>query len=166
MKTMRRTLTFMILFSSLGIRPAMGSRLMQTQLGGLRGVDVSVSVTRLLDSEADAASKTIKSQVEAILCDGGLSVGDKHSEWLSIKIQAHIPQGCDEMAAIFVSVQLREHVSLVRDSSLDVPGGGAITWWREQALAVPRAEMRMRVESIVKRFVGLFVEQVQLANRP
>lgn len=137
-----------------------------TQLKGLGGVNVYVDVVPEVRSVANDIENTIKKKVEEALVQAGLSTVARNSEGLKIRVDARsIENRKEQLFALFISVRLREHVSLKRDASLDVPGGGAFTWWREGLLVSSRENLLKNIEETVLSYLELFTEEVQVANR-
>jgi hypothetical protein len=158
------SLAWILLFAS-GMRQAsLGSTLAPTQLKGLTGVNVSVQVSREVPQEKELEG-VLKKRVEDALVNSGLSTVAREEEWLEIRVSGKpIGGGTEATIAMFVSVRLREHVNLRRNHSLDVPGGGALTWWREGLWLSAPEEVRKTLEEAVLEYVELFADQVSSIN--
>jgi len=143
----------------------LASTLAQTQLKGLAGVSVYVDVVPELRSAANDIERTIKKRVEDLLVQTGIATVAKNGEALRIYVDGlPIANAKEPTFALFISVRLREHVSLRRDASLDVPGGGGFTWWREGLWVSSRSELAKTIAEAVLGYVELFTDQVKSAN--
>ncbi|MEO8189318.1 MAG: hypothetical protein ABI682_03165 [Acidobacteriota bacterium] len=148
--------------------PTLGgaSTLAPTQLKGLDAVNISVQVS--IEGRSDAASveNALKARVEEALAKSKVGVVARGEEWLEIKITGRpIESAKPSMFALAVSVRLREHVSLRRDHSLDVPGGGALTWWREGLWLSSQEQLQKTLEEAVLDYVDVFTDQLKSVNR-
>ncbi len=141
------------------------STLAPTQLKGLGAVNVSVQVSIEGCSETGGVESALKTRVEEALTKSRLAVVARGEEWLDVRITGRpVESGKASTLALAVSVRLREHVSLRRDPSLDVPGGGALTWWREGLWLSSREQLQKTLEEAVLDYVELFTDQVKSVN--
>jgi hypothetical protein len=146
-------------------RSAEASSLAETQLAGLKGVNLIVSVDRDL-SGADALGQVITEKAKEILAQGGLSHDGPDGVWLSILVKLHPSDEKlrPEDVLIQVRVELSEHVRLNRDRSIKVPQG-AITWSEDSVRIKSKAEVRESVLKQVDWAVGLFTDTVKSVRR-
>lgn len=145
--------------------PSLASSLAPTHLKGLTAVNVSVHVSREIPGSR-ALESLLKRRVEDALVRAGLSVVARGEEWFDVNVSGRPIQVGKRRAmfALSIAVHLREHVRLRRDTALDVPGGGALTWW-DQCLTLASAdELQNTIAKAVLRFVELFTDDVRSVN--
>ena len=166
MRTLRLALCLAALVA--GTTVAGPSSLEQTQLKGLKGVNLSVYVDRSFEGYADLEEKVAAKAREALARDGNLTTDGPDGTWLSVDVLAYDPKDRPLPGGVIVvvRVQLRERVRLDRDPSLKIPGGnGAVTWFDEWVDLEPKADVRAAILKDVDWRVGSFAAQAKHANR-
>jgi hypothetical protein len=133
----------------------------------LRGVTLVVFVDRDLDNfsvlERDVAARSRK-----ILKDEGILAEGPDGVNLSLQVNTFPAIGHlgPDTALIEVTVELIEQVRLVRDPSLNLPGGnGAVTWSRRCVSIVSRSDLDEVVAREIDLQVGSFAADVRAANK-
>jgi hypothetical protein len=139
--------------------------LAHTQLADLKGVNVTVYVSRDVP-DADAFQDEIHRQVKDILARGGLSDDGPDGVWLSIDVNVYSANGKLRPGDVVVQVKaaLSEHVRLDRDRSIKVPQG-AVTWSEESVSVESKAALRAFATKQIDWAVGLFTDDVNDIRR-
>jgi len=142
-----------------------GSTLAQTQLRGLTGVNVAVHVSGELE-DREGIETFVRQKVEEYLRRSGIALVATNSETMRVEINGARSScvGGEPLVAIHVAAKLIEHVSLRRDPSSDVPGGGAITWWRDGTKMCAEKGARQTIETAIDYFLGAFTDEWKAEN--
>jgi hypothetical protein len=157
-----------IVFGWVGAATCAGSTLAQTQLKGLTAVNVGVRVSPEVGEDAGDLEDFARKVVEKALGGAGIQLVAKTGEWFKVDVKAvrlTCADGGNARVVLFISARLIEHVGLKRDPSKDVPGGGAITWWREGMKACSSGDLRKAIGDSVDYFVTSFTDEWQIENR-
>ena len=154
------------LLASLELSPALvGSTLAQTQLKGLTAVNVSVHVSGDLGPNAHELENLARALVAKCLGGAGIALVAINGETLRIEIEG-VRANCSSGPAsvvVRVKAQLVEHVTLNRNSR-DVPGGGAITWWRDGMEIGSEGRVEKLAEDALDYFIGSLLDEWRIEN--
>lgn len=161
-------MTPMILLTMLGREPASASVLAQTQLAGLSGVNVHLSVIGDLQTpDAERLESALRHRVAEQMERAGLGLTTKGSEWLLLDVEV---RRIDDRSlapaslAVAIRARLREPVALRRNPALDVPGGGALTWWKDILLTCSQEALEGRVFDGVELALLGFIDEWKIEN--
>jgi hypothetical protein len=167
---MRSRLVGFLVFLTFGYATTVleASSLVQTQLRGTVGVNLTVFASRDVDDFAGLEREITARAQESLLRDGKLTTESREGPWLSVTVltydaKDHLQSGD---AVILLRIELREQVHLARSPSLQSPGNnGAVTWADQSIWVESRATLKTAVLKEVERLIGSFAADVRYANR-
>jgi hypothetical protein len=137
-----------------------GTTLAATQLAGLKGVNLAVTVEGdLPEDEARELERTLEEWLTARFTEEGLSLVANDAEWFYFIVKARYMEGPSEdgAVALAMSARLREQVILRRNRRLRVPGGGGLTWWKDALVVTRLDEMGKKMKPVVDHLMEAFL---------
>lgn len=144
---------------------AASTTLAQTQLRGVTGVYVYVTVARELEPQSAALKGLVKSKLEDEFVRAGLSLKAAHSETFYLDVKA-VPVECkagEKLFALLVRARLTEDVALKRDPELRLPESPA-TWSKESLVVSSGADLQRAIERSLEYFVSAFTDEWKIEN--
>lgn len=149
-----------------GCAGARASSLASTQFRGLIGVNLTVDVAAAFGDRRGPLETAIRKRVKGILITNRIGEHSAVGQYLEIEVDvlAAITAGANPVRPIHIGVRLREPVLLKRDRAIEVPGGGALVWWRDTYDSVPEAKLTDVVLDHVEDLVRVFADEVRSMN--
>jgi hypothetical protein len=138
----------------------LASSLAPIQLQGVKKVQISVSFT----PETGLVEETLKRQIIQRLERSGLTVEQYRDQKLEVIAIAERVPDCD-LLAIWVSVRLRDQVSLTRHKALDLRNHPAIIWLGEDRGFSNSVRVTQEVTEMLLSEVDHFVDAVSTVAR-